>query len=415
MNIIQSVHCHFLIKQWSATGLKQNFSTGRKVLTISTISISQSKTHLPSLSRNPFCTAISLCDLSQDSFECFNHCFFVLRRAGPAAPAKGFCSLCHSRSSCKESMCLVMSLVWKYQSTSFKFSVTIAAMPVSVTCVPLRSRAKRCRLFGRFAAKTDAPSSLTLWHAKQQRSSLCKRSFFWDSAFRLLLPTPWQPMRFRFKVSKLVGKVLMIATRPSSPSWGQPSKSNVRNVRFGGMANFWSPILVMELQRPKLNLKRFIENGRARAISASATSVIWHPWREKIKKVNALGMKAQILLTPMPVTCSHLARCKVSSWSLGGRVGANLSSRSSVSCFMSVRFKFLSKLKVWNKSCCIVVEQMKTSANKCNPWAKFVETNNNKHWRWCSKSQRFAVHSVFLKHSSNAFKLFGQAALGTCR
>lgn len=57
---------------------------------------------------------ISLCDLSQDSFEifeCFNHCFFVLRRAGPAAPAKGFCSLCHSRSSCKESMCLVMSLV----------------------------------------------------------------------------------------------------------------------------------------------------------------------------------------------------------------------------------------------------------------------------------------------------------------
>ena len=307
-----------------------------------------------------------------------------------------------------------MSFVWKYQSTSVKFSVTIAAMPVSVTCVPLRSRAKRCKLLGRFAAKTNAPSLLTLWHAKQQRSNLCKRCFFWDNAFRLLLPTPWQPMRFSFKVSKLAGKVLMMATRPSSPSWEQPSNSNVRNFRLGGMTSFWSPILVMELQRPKVNLKRFIENGRARAISASAMSVICvQPWREKIKKINAVGMKAQSLLTPMSVTRSHLVRCKISSWSLGGSVGANLCSRSSVSCCMSVRFKFLPKLKVWNKSCWILVQQIQTGANKCNTRAKLVKTNKL-YWR-CSKSQRFAVHSVFLKHCSNAFKLFGQALLGTCR
>ena len=313
MKITQSVHCHLSIKHWSAARPKHNFSTaGREAATISNMSIFQSKIHLPSFWHNPFWMALSLCDLHQNvSLECFNHCFFlVLRRAGPAAPAGGFCSLRHSHSSCKESICLVMSFVWKYQSTSVKFSVTIAAMPVSVTCVPLRSRAKHCKLLGRFAAKTNAPSLLTLWHAKQQRSNLYKRCFFWDNAFRLLLPTPWQPMRFSFKVSKLAGKVLMMATRPSSPSWEQPSNSSVRNFRLGGMTSFWSPILVMELQRPKLNLKRFIENGRARAISASAMSVICvQPWREKIKKNQCCGNEGAKSLDTY--VCHSFASCKV--------------------------------------------------------------------------------------------------------
>ena len=229
------------------------------------------------------------------------------------------------------------------------FSEIIAAMHFSVTEVPRRSKAKRSKVDnGNSSAKIIPPISLISWQAKQPRSKSRKddkcRSCL-EIASKLLSLTPWQPIRLKTKVSKVFGKALEIATTPSSPMGEQPSKSNLKNFNFDvskKALNFWSPALVIRGHRPKLSLKCDSWLGKAIAISVRATSVIsLQACNDNTRKCKALGRNSHTFFTPTSVTWSHLVRWNRSSWSLGGKVGASLSRRSSVSCFISVRFKFL--------------------------------------------------------------------------